>query len=460
MIPVVTPEEMRRLDAQSSVPFEILVERAGAAVARRAIAMLNGVYGRHIAVVAGPGTNGADGRVAARRLRARGAGVRVLDAETVRGRRLEGVDLVIDAAYGTGFRGHWESPEASGAQVLAVDLPSGVNGSTGESGAGVAPADVTVTFAALKPGLVLQPGRSLAGRVEVADIGLEVPEVATQVVEASDIARWCPPRAVDTHKWRAAVRVVAGAPTMAGAGSLCALGALRAGAGMVHLSHPARAGAVRCPTEVVEVSVSPTHWDTEVLEGLGRFGALAIGPGLGREDSLGEPACRVIAEAPVPVVVDGDAFAHLAAHRDGPEALLGTRRAPTVLTPHDGEVALLTGAVPGVDRIAASRDLARRFRAVVVLKGPTTVVADPAGSVRLVTSGDSRLATAGTGDVLTGIIAALAARGLAPLDAAAAGAFLHGLSASTGPRQGLLARDVVEGLVAAWAMIDEIRERR
>ncbi len=208
MIPIATPAEMRRHDAESPVPVEVLVERAGAAVARAALAMLDGAYGRNVVVVAGPGFNGADGRVAARRLAARGARVRVIDAADAAGTTMRDVDLVVDAAF---------APCAPGARVLAVDIPSGVDGLTGAGGPGVARADQTVTLAALKPGLLLHPGRELSGEVSVADIGLEMVGVRSHLVQADDVAGWLPHQDPTTHKWRRGVRVVAGSPSMAGA---------------------------------------------------------------------------------------------------------------------------------------------------------------------------------------------------------------------------------------------------
>ena len=173
MIPVVTPEEMGEIDRAAPEPTEVLVERAGAAVARAASRMLGGTYGRRVVVVAGKGNNGADGRAATARLRARGVGVAVVDAADALD-RLPVADLVIDAAYGTGFRGTYAFPDTGGMPVLAVDIPSGVDGLTGRAGGAPARATATVTFAALKPGLLLGDGPDLAGEVELADIGLDV----------------------------------------------------------------------------------------------------------------------------------------------------------------------------------------------------------------------------------------------------------------------------------------------
>ncbi|MGH9183450.1 MAG: NAD(P)H-hydrate epimerase, partial [Acidimicrobiales bacterium] len=227
-----TPAEMGEIDAASSEPTEVLVGRAGAAVARAAVAVMGGSYGRRVVVVAGKGNNGADGREAARRLRRRGVRVAVVDAAAT-GPRLPPADLVIDAAFGTGLRGGWEPPDPGRTPVLAVDIPSGVAGLTGEVRGGALAAGRTVTFAALKPGLLLGAGAALAGEVEVADIGLDTSAARAHLVTDGDIAAWLPRRPVETHKWRSAVWVVAGSAGMAGAAGLAAGGALRAGAGYV-----------------------------------------------------------------------------------------------------------------------------------------------------------------------------------------------------------------------------------
>ena len=232
-----TPAEMGAIDAAAPEPVEVLIERAGSAVARMARQMLGGTYGRRVDVIVGKGNNGADGRAAARSLEARGVRVRLFDAADCPP-RLPPADLVIDAAYGTGFHGDWRAPRVGAMPVLAVDIPSGVDGLTGEAGPGVLPADRTVTFAALKPGLLIGPGRVLAGDVEVVDIGLDTTRARAGLVEADDVARWWRPRPPTAHKWSRAVRVVAGSPGMTGAAHLAAGAAQRAGSGMVSLSSP------------------------------------------------------------------------------------------------------------------------------------------------------------------------------------------------------------------------------
>lgn len=248
MIAVVTPTEMGEIDAAASESVDVLIERAGAAVARAAVNLLGGTYGRRVQVICGKGNNGNDGRAAARRLRASGARVDEYDAAACPA-ELPPADLVIDAAYGTGFRGDWDAPVAVASRVLAVDIPSGIDGLTGTASGRVLRADATITFAALKPGLLLGAGPDHAGDIQVADIGLDVSRARTYLVDADDVRQWWRPRGRTDHKWTNAVRVVAGSPGMQGAGHLAAAAAHRAGAGYVHLMSPAP--KPEAPIEVV-----------------------------------------------------------------------------------------------------------------------------------------------------------------------------------------------------------------
>jgi len=449
VIPILTPDEMAAVDAAARAPVEVLIERAGAAVAREALDLLGGGYGRRVVVLAGKGNNGADGRSAAVWLRRRGVRVEVVDAVDAPA-RLPDADLVVDAAYGTGFRGEYTAPDVGDTPVLAVDIPSGVDGATGEEHGRVLPAARTVAIAALKPGLVLEPGRSRAGQLVVADIGLDLGEPSASVVEAHDVRDWLPSRATASHKWQASVLVVAGSAGMTGAGCLAAAAAQRAGAGMVRLGSPGVADDPGRPVEAVGLALPAAGWTEVVLEAAPRFQALVIGPGLGVGASTQAAVRDVVAAAGLPLLIDGDALTALG--RDV-ASVLGERRTPTVLTPHDGEYERLTGARPRPDRLDAAQRLATETGAVVLLKGPSTVVAAPDGRVRMVTSGDARLATAGTGDVLSGIIGALLARGLPPLEAAAAGAWLHARAGVLGPSVGLVASDLIDDLPAVLAEV-------
>ncbi len=468
MIPVVTPARMAEIDAAAPEPTEVLIERAGAAVARAAVAVMGGRYGRRAVVLAGPGNNGADGRAAARRLRRGGVRVRVISA-TDAPARLPPADLYIDAAFGTGLSRPYTPPERGrpDAPVLAVDIPSGLDGLTGELlGGPVWTAQRTVTFAALKPGLVFGAGPSACGEVEVADIGLPVGGAdgdacgdggefgggcgdggefggadgdACALMTDADIEP-LPVGTGATHKWRAAALVVAGSPGMGGAAALACAAALRSGARMVHLNASADVGAV-VPFEVVRS-------EPPLAVAADRFAVCATGPGLGTDDAAAARLADVLTLG-LPAVVDADGLRLLRAPIVA--ATMDRRRrdsVPTVLTPHDAELEALVSARPGLDRIAAARSAAAELGAVVLLKGGPTVVADPGGRARVASSGDARLATAGTGDVLTGMIAGrLAAFGPERLlDRVAEAAHLHGRAAASTPGARLIASDLLGAL--------------
>lgn len=442
---------MRAVDRAAPEPEAVLVERAGSAVARAALSMLGGAYGRRVVVVAGKGNNGADGRVAADHLRRRGVRAEIIDAGD-QPERLPASDLVIDAAYGTGFRGDYAAPDPAGAPVLAVDIPSGIDGLTGEAQEGAVRAIATVTFAALKTGLLLGAGFEHAGRVSVADIGLDVSRATIGLVEAPDVAAWLPARERNSHKWKSAIWMIAGSPGMTGAADMAARAAMRVGAGTVRLGVPGHPPAPRFP-EVVGRWLPEEGWDEDVVAGgLERVKAVVMGPGLGRSDATAAAVRRLVARTEAPVVLDADALFALGS-LDDPARFLRNRPGPTVLTPHDGEFSRLTGCPPGPRRISAVRHLAFTTGATVLLKGSTTIVADPAGDVLLTTAGDARLATAGTGDVLAGVIGAFLAQGLDAPHAAAAGAFVHGTAAGLGWRRGLVAGDLLDLLPAALNQI-------
>lgn len=437
---MVTPDEMRRIDAEATEPVEVLIERAGWAVATAALSMLGGAYGRRVAVVRGKGNNGRDGSAAARHLARRGARVELIDAAEAPA-AIVGCDLVVDAAYGTGFRGSYAAPDPGGAPVLSVDVPSGIDGSTGVAAGRPPHARRTVTFAAWKPGLLFADGATCAGSVTVADIGLDVSGATIGLVTDDDVAATVPQRRRDAHKYRSALFVVGGSPSMSGAPALVAAGAVSAGAGYVRMGSPGTRVA-SAPLEVVHRDLPSVGWDRVVLGDLGRMGAVVVGPGLGRDPAVRDATRAVVAAASLPTVVDGDALWAIA-DLDG-----RVSDAPRVLTPHDGEFVQLAGHPPGSDRIAAARRLAASRRATVLLKGPASVIASPDGRARVVRSGDARLATAGTGDVLAGVIGALLAQGVDPFDAASVGAHVHGLAARRAPRVGMRASQLPDGVAA------------
>ena len=460
MIPIVTPDEMAAIDAAAPEPVEELIERAGTALARAALGMLGGSYGRRVTVLAGKGNNGADGRAAAQWLRRRGVRVAVIDAADAH-QPLPPAHLTIDAAYGTGLRRPYAPPPPApsldhpnrAAPILAADIPSGVNGLTGEIVGEPWVAEQTVTFGALKPGLILHPGAQHCGQATVAPIGLDVSSARTHLVTGHDICGWLPVRPAEAHKWQSACWVIAGSPGMTGAAHLAAAAAMRSGSGYVRLSTPGLDTAELLPgpaaaTEAVGHPLPADHWpDAITADDQARFRAMAVGPGLGRQPGTVQSVRELASNAPLPLVIDGDGL--FALGLDAAEVLAG-RTASTVLTPHDGEYRILTGEIPGPDRFAAARSLASSTGVHVLLKGPTTVVAEPGGAAVAIANGDARLATAGTGDVLAGLICGLLSAGVAPMSAAATAAWLHGQAAKIRPPGGMAASDLLLALPQAW----------
>jgi NAD(P)H-hydrate epimerase len=421
-----------------------LMERAGAAVADEVLRAYP--EARRIAAVCGGGANGGDGRIAARILREAGRDVVETDDPS-------NVDLVLDALFGTGFHGA-PRPEAAavierinacGAPVVAVDLPSGVDASTGETAGAAVDADLTVTFHGRKVGLVVAPGRFHAGRVVVADIGLEA--AATAIVRATPAVVDRVPRrgARDTKFSSGSLLVVGGAPGTTSAAVLTATAAMRADAGYVTLAVPTEALPV-ADALALEPVKRGFEWASAVdsLESdVARSSALAVGPGLGRSEEARGLVRALLETSSLPVVVDADGLFGL-------EPV--PRDAPTILTPHAGELARLLdveSAWVGAHRLEAAGRAAERFGAVVLLKGADTIVRAPGGRTVVCDTGPPSLATAGTGDVLTGIVGAFLAKGLEPVDAAAAAAVAHGLAARAVPHQaGLVASDVAAALPA------------
>jgi hydroxyethylthiazole kinase-like uncharacterized protein yjeF len=435
--------EERYRNYPESVPE--LMERAGTAVAREA--MLAFPDARRFACVCGGGSNGGDGRVAARVLREAG-----LDADETRD--VDGYDVVVDALFGTGFHGEpraeasalIERINTANAAVVSVDLPSGVDASTGEIAGAVVDADLTVTFHGQKLGLVIGPGRFHAGRVVVSDIGLTVAETEHRRATPSLLELVPRRKPGDTKYTAGSVLVVGGQPGMSGAACLTAMAALRADAGYVTLAVPAESLQVVESTvlEPVKVPWEAANALDVISSAAERARAVALGPGLGRGDTRRELVRALLERLEVPVVVDADALYGLEPVE---------RPAPTVLTPHAGELARLLDTDSewvGAHRLDAARTAAERFGAVVLLKGPDTIVAAPGTGVIVSDVGPASLATAGTGDVLTGVIAAFLSKGLEPQLAAAAGALAHGTAASLVPHgTGLVASDLLDTLPAA-----------
>jgi hydroxyethylthiazole kinase-like uncharacterized protein yjeF len=442
----------------SGSDYDVFIQRAGAACAHAAIQMMGGAYGKRVTVIAGKGHNGDDGRVAAMHLRARGAQVTMCDATQMGNVFIDdrNADLVIDAAYGIGFRGTWEPPVVFDVPVLAVDVPSGLNADTGIAEGPVLPADRTLAFGALKRGMLFHDGPALCGEIEVHDVGIDaiahLDHIGVYLLEPHDVMHWLPHRERDSHKWTHALRVIAGSAGMTGAAALVCAAAMRAGAGIVHASMRDVDGRdsepsshLALPTEVVHRALPHTGWAAAIGADIARFDAMVIGPGLGRGDDVATEVRNILRTTTLPVVIDGDGLgASVDAHGD--VSTLSSREGITVLTPHDGEFSALGGDAQNIDRIAATQQVSHATDAVVLRKGPTTVVAHPHGPTFLVNAGDHRLATAGTGDVLSGVIGAFLARGMDGGTAAAAGAMVHGLAGAVCMAEGTIARDVVSAI--------------
>ena len=433
--PLYTADELRA--AEQGHDVEAMMERAGRAVADTVLRRYPDAH--RVGAVCGKGANGGDGRIALRLL---------AEAGRETSEEVDGADVVIDALFGTGFHG---APRAEAAQsiarinatdapVVAVDLPSGVDASTGESADAVVDADVTVTMHAAKVGLAVAPGRFHAGEVEVANIGIEAGETRHRLV-TEEILRLVPRKQAGDTKYSAgSVLVVGGSPGMSGALCLAAEAAFRADAGYVAVAtHEESLPIVE--TRLLEAVKAPLG---EVDRLAQRASAVAVGPGLGRAERA--LVRRLLAELEVPVVVDADAL-----HELEP----GDWPAPRVLTPHAGELGRLIGkesAWVDAHRLAAVEAAVERFGCVVLLKGADTLVAAPDEGLLVSAAGGPALATAGTGDVLTGVVAAFLAKGMDARLAAAAAAFVHGRAAQLVPHaRGVIASDVVASLPGALA---------
>jgi ADP-dependent NAD(P)H-hydrate dehydratase / NAD(P)H-hydrate epimerase len=435
--------EERYPDYPATIPE--LMERAGAAVAREA--MLAFPAARRFACVCGGGSNGGDGRVAARILRESGY-------EADETNEVAGYDVIVDALFGTGFRGE-PRPEAAdlirrvnleSAPIVSVDLPSGVDASTGEIAGEAVKADLTVTFHALKVGLSIAPGRFHAGDVVVADIGLEGAPTENRLATL-ELLELVPRRSAGDTKYTAgSVLVVGGSRGMTGAVCLTGLAAQRADAGYVTLAVPEESLPVveSLALEPVKVGWNEDEAAEVILRAGERAGAVAIGPGLGRGEGRRTLVRTLLERVDLPVVVDADGLFELEPVE---------RSAPLVLTPHAGELARLLDTDSdwvGAHRLEAARTAAERFGAVVLLKGADTIVVAPGTGAIVSDLGPGKLATAGTGDVLTGIVASFLAKGVEPQLAAAAAAVAHAQAARLVPHDaGLVASDLLDTLPQA-----------
>jgi ADP-dependent NAD(P)H-hydrate dehydratase / NAD(P)H-hydrate epimerase len=473
----------------AGVPSLDLMERAGAGLARVAAAAADDRDGR-IRVVIGKGNNGGDGLVAARLLREDGHDVDVLssgDPAELQGdaranlerlpgdpprpfeaAALEGSAAILDALLGTGFEGEPREPVAgairaindAGSRVVACDVPSGVNASTGEVSGAAVRADVTATFHGAKVGLYVEPGKTHAGRVEIVEIGIprSAPAPAAAGLISARALSLVPRRQRSGNKFMSGTVVIAGgARGLTGAPTMAALSAMRTGAGYVQLAVPEPAETVVGLKLMEAMTHALPHKDgahveagaVKVLELAERAGAIVLGPGIGRSDGAVAFARRVAAEVDVPLLIDADG---LNAHAEKLD-LIAARTAPTVLTPHEGELGRLLG-IDSSDvrehRIEHAREVARRSGAIVVLKGDDTLVVPPEGAIAVSPGSTPALATAGTGDVLSGLIGALLSKHMDPFEAACAGVIGHARAGQEAARRHgadhVIAGDVIECL--------------
>jgi ADP-dependent NAD(P)H-hydrate dehydratase / NAD(P)H-hydrate epimerase len=416
VIPILSASAMRDADARAVQRrgSDALVAAAGTAVGLKAQSMLGSCYGARVAVLVGPGLNGSDGRVAAAWLVARGAKVDVIDTAT-QPKELRGFALVIDAAFGLGCSRPYRAPVVADATlVLAVDLPSGVDADTGELLGQPMRADVTVALGALKTAHLTGPAAALCGQLRFAGLDI-VSEFSDGLMEDRDLEGLIR-RDTSDHKWTHALQVLAGSTLMPGAADLVVRGALAAGASMIRLSSRGNVA------ELIDLPAEVVRSDDPTIEP--RSCCVVAGPGVGTDglDWLRER----LSDLAIPVVLDADALV-----RSLIPSAMSDRR--WVLTPHEGEFVRLTGEPLGTDRLDAVRSLARATGCVVLLKGATTIIADPGGRLRVVRSGTPTLATAGSGDVLAGVIGATIARGHDPFEAAALAAHVHGRAGAALP---------------------------
>ncbi len=509
---VATAAQMRALDRDAiegyGIPGIVLMENAALGVVRCMEERYGPAAGQSVVVFCGKGNNGGDGMAVARHLSNRGAHVWVAllgDPDGVSGdaainlricremqipirvvdsvgklnglsELLKNCDLVVDAILGTGtvppVRGLAEQAvrriNTTGKPVIAVDLPTGLSADVSELPPQVVQADLTVTFGLPKVSLVQYPSMSAAGTVRVVDISLpaslvEEADISLALIEAEALAA-VPPRRGDEHKGRAGrVLVVAGSADMPGAAVMTALASLRIGAGLVYAAVPDGVRPVfhRRLMEGIVVPLAQSHRKHLTPEALPAIlkaaqgkSVAALGPGIGLDPETGEVVRSLLLKLRIPMVLDADGLTHVAQD----PAVLHQAKAPVILTPHPGEMSRLSGVsqeVLNTRRVDVAREFSRRSQVIVVLKGARTVIAEPDGWAWINTTGNPGMATAGTGDVLTGMIAGLIAQGMSPIDAARIGVFLHGrcgdLAAAKRGERGLIAGDLIREIPKAWS---------
>lgn len=492
----ITPEEMTEFDREAiekGTTGDLLMERAGTSAALVAMRMTNRKQGP-VQIWCGPGNNGGDGFVLARLLKKEGYRVYTIlatlpgkslshDCQTNLGRYIQAGGqvlspqnledlpsspaLVVDSLLGTGFKGELKGIFAKCVDImrgfdcsfLAIDIPSGINGRTGKTDPLTLPADITVTFAAPKAGLLFPPGCGYAGTVYVADIGIDIDQIPLRkVLGLSDAFSLLPERPSDAHKGTfGKLLLIGGSEGMPGAPQLMSMGALRSGAGLVFLSIPLPAHSLvsgRIPEVISSYFLPGDHLGLPKYD---KFDAVAVGPGMGNSPATDKIVSYILHNWDVPLVLDADALNIL----KNPSEQLSKYKGPLLITPHPGELSRMTKCDPsniGSKSKAAER-LSVSSGATVLLKGKPSMVFDPEAGCCLIPTGNSGLATGGSGDILTGIVTSLMAQGLKPFDAAVLGAYVHGLSADIAiehsSERSLIPSDVVSCLGKAFRVIEK-----
>jgi NAD(P)H-hydrate epimerase len=505
---LVTSEQIKNIDRRAirefGIPGMVLMENAATAILAEMERFFNGLSGVKVGIICGKGNNGGDGLALARRLRIRGVPVRVallapfaavsgeakinlsilrkMDVEILPNANsrpladiMEWSDILVDAMLGVGLSAPLKGTYAqaammlniSGRPVVAVDIPTGINADTGAVMGTAVRADLTVTMALPKRGLVLHPGASYAGQVRVADIGIpadviEKEIITTHLLDRGSVWGAIRKRESDTHKGDYGhLMVVAGSLGKAGAAVMTAKGALRSGAGLVSVAAPMGLVPV-IQQQVFEAmciqsaeSIDGTLGigaEEELSKAAGRISACAVGPGLSTHYETVQTVRGFIPRLGLPMVIDADGLNALAGSLD----ILKRMKAPVVLTPHPGEMGKLLGVSANdvqKDRIGIASDFAGRYNVTLVLKGAGTVIASPTGDVFINSTGNPGMATAGTGDVLTGMIGGLLAQGYPAVQAACLGVYLHGLAGDLAAKEkgemSLIAGDVIEKIPEA-----------
>ena len=505
---IVTPEQMNLIDKFCSdklgLPSIILMENAALSVVHETEKILGSVEGKKICLVAGKGNNGGDAFAAARHLFNRGADITVYICTNISEIRSDALinleilskleikiyeladvkmlkmlksalmnsDLVIDGIFGTGIKGDVIGLHAdiinllnlSGKKILSIDIPSGISGKTGKVMGTAIKAIKTVTFCLPKIGLILHPGCEYAGKLVIADIGipknaLNQLQIDINIIDSLTVGNIIPKRFDNSNKGNyGKVMIVSGSNGMTGSGCLCARASLRTGSGLAYLGVPSSLASIYgeavqepilIPLDDDDSGYLSKNCKAKILENLKKVDTIVAGPGLSVNSEIEDIINSIIINTEVPLVLDADALNAIAENTD----ILKELKAETVITPHPGEMARLTGMTVEevqADRIKTACDFTKKWNVITVLKGSRTIVALPDGTIFINTNGNAGMSTAGMGDILSGIIASLIGQGVKPSDAAIAGVYIHGAAgdavAAKMGMHGMIASDVVEML--------------